>query len=239
MPQNPEEQAGRAGWQYDAYEYLHPKDAGIPGRPTCLQEGVFTIKSLRDMYQRTRSVRKTAAALGVSPTTVKKYLKGDAAPPGRPIQPLAWKAKCRSQVHDWFILQKNRQLPRTVREISELSGFSTAQINRYLWARKKAMESYLASLPPLNSFIAVLTDLSGTRVPTNLIKAWTYDIDKISGDVTISAVLTMGGMKIIKLPFRQLEAVLLGHNPDIPVIGFVKPKAPPKPEFNPLHLPKY
>ena len=243
MPNDQTERAtDQVGWEYDAYEYLHPvpkHNARYPGRPTCLEDGTFTIKSLRTAYQQTRSIVKTAALLGVSPTTVKKYLHGSLKERGRPIQPASWKTKCRSQVHAWFAENKGRQLPRTSKEIAELSGFSMEQVNRYLWSRKKAMESYLASLPPLNSRIVVLTDLNGQKVPSNLIKDYSTSIDRISADVTISAVLTLGGLRVIRLPFRQYEAVLLGKNPDIPVIGLVKPKQTQGRTYDPLKPPRF
>ncbi len=222
-------------WEYDASDYIYgvstPKET--PGRPTCLEEGIFTLEGLKMIYARTKSVRKTAQLLGVSPTTVKKYLKGNLQKPGRPLQPRSWKSEYRSEVHKWFVEHRNQQLPRTTYELSRMSGFSVRQINRYLSARLKAMYSYLATLPPLNSVLIVFKDVNGNNVPTKLIRDYLYSINRITGDVTISCVLTVGGQRIIKVPFRQLETALRRENPDIPVIGLVTPLKPPPPAYNP------
>ena len=235
-------ESNEIGWEFDAYEYLQGPlrrtPERPPGRPTCIEEGVFTMQQLRTLYAQTHSIRKVSAKLGVSPTTVKKYLKGQTARPGRPIQPRAWDVHSRSLVHEWFVANKNRQLPRTTREIAELSGFSVQQINRYLGVRKKAMESYLASLPPINSCVFILRDTEGMRVPTNLIKAYSLWVDRITGDVTISAVLKVGGHRIIRLPFRELEAALKGTSQSLVPIGLVRPTEIPHSKFTPYHSPQ-
>jgi len=41
----------------------------------------------------------------------------------------------------------------------------------------------------------------------------------------------MGGHRIIKLPFRDLETALKGVNPDLPMIGLVKPVKPRNPAW--------
>lgn len=232
------------GWTYDAYEYIQGPNTGRtpetrPGRPTCLEAGVFSMAELRMVYAQCKSVRKTAERLKVSPTTVKKYLKGFANKPGRPIQPMAWQVRMRSEVHAWFVEHKNQQLPRTVREIAKLSGFSVNQISRYLRARKLAMESYLASLPKLNEVFIVFKDVEGRKVPTNLISDYTLDVDRISGTVTISLVLKFGGFRIVKIPFRELETALRGINPSLQPIGLVLPLKPALPRYSPYNPPKF
>lgn len=222
------------GWNYDAYEYVRGPRAGQAtklGRPTCIEERVFTMYQLQTLYAKHKSIRKVAQILNVSPTTIKKYLKGVAKDRGRPIQPKSWEAQIRSNVHAWFVEHKSEQLPRSTRELSRLSGFSKELINRYLWSRKKAMESYLASLPRLNEVIFVMRDINGGKVPSNLIASYVYSIERISGIVTISCVLKMGGHRIIKLPFRDLETALRGVNPDLPMIGLVKPVKPNNPAW--------
>jgi hypothetical protein len=124
------------------------------------------------------------------------------------LQPRSWKSEYRSEVHKWFVEHRNQQLPRTTYELSRMSGFSVRQINRYLSARLKAMYSYLATLPPLNSVLIVFKDVNGNNVPTKLIRDYLYSINRITGDVTISCVLTVGGQRIIKSSIPPTETAL-------------------------------
>jgi hypothetical protein len=192
---------------------------GKCGRLSCIAEGVFTLRQLREAYKKCGSVRATAEYLGVSPTTVKKYLKGGLLPRGRPIQPYLWKTAIASEVGQWFELHKEERLPSHPKDIAELSGFTVNQVRRFLYSRRKAAESYLKTLPEPTSKVIIFRDIEGNQVPSSFIKAFTTEVKLSSLDVTLNVVLTVGGQRVIKIPFREYEAALKGTSTSIPTIG--------------------
>lgn len=208
----------------DPYEPTKdPRETRPTGRPDCIAAGVFTLAELRAWYSMVRSIRKTAEHFKVSPTTVKKHLSGEVGKRGRPVQPKSWEVACRSPLHKWFTDHRDRHLPRDVKDLALMSGFSTRRISRYLNERRLAMLAFLETLPAPNSVVIVFRDVEGSKVPSNLLRAYTVDVDRFSGAVSLSGVLSPGGMRIIRVPFREYVAALRGENPELPVIGLVRP----------------
>lgn len=178
------------------------------GRPTLLDEKRFTAPELRDIYSRLKSVRLTAEKLGISPTTVKKYIKGYAKKPGRNMVPQSWKASNRTIVHKWFVRHKNATLPRTAEALALMSGITTSTIIRYLGIRRKAVSDYLASLPSPTDFFNIYIDTENRKVPSTLIKTYTMEIDRFTLDVRLNCLLTSPGTRTIVLSLAEYIRIM-------------------------------
>ena len=197
------------------------------GRPSCVAQGVFTPDTLKHAYADLKSIRATAKAFGVSPTTVVKYLSGHGRPAGRPAQPLPWKARCRSSIHDWFVEHRNDPPARSMTELVKLSGFTAGALSRYLHSRQKAAFEYLRTLPDPRTKVIIFRAIDATNVPSNLIKSYVLELDRFTLAVTLYCVLTAGGQRTIKLTFRDYETALTNTNPQLPSIGLVRPLSKP------------
>ena len=182
------------------------------GRPNAIEEGRLTIFELRADYVKSRSVRKTAENFSISPTTVKKYLKGNLKPVGRNLQGKAWNVKMRTPVHQWFVEHKDEKLPESPQRLAEMSGFTSRAISQYILKRRKAVVAYLRSLPEPNEHFVIYTDTLGRKLPSNLIKAYIIDVDPYSLDVRLSVLLTIGGQRTIITTLQAYLEYITGRS---------------------------
>lgn len=180
------------------------------GRPTLLEEKLFTLSDLRGYYKSSGSIRKTAVHFQISPTTVKKYLTGDLHRPGRPVQGQAWLAVNRTPVHAWFVAHRSDPLPKSLALLAEQSGFSSRTISKYLYIRKAAVLAYVQSLPAPNEKFILFNDIMDRRLPSNLIKSYQLEIDRFDCAVRLICVLTMGGQRTVILPLGKYVEMVSG-----------------------------
>lgn len=194
----------------DHEEIDDPQTYRSKGRPTMLAMDHQFLRELRQTYERERSIRRTATALGISPTTVKKYLGGAVAKVGRPVQPKAWTAQDRTSIHKWFVNHKDEPLPLNTPSLAKYSGFKRAQVTRYLRRRHDAVLAYLQALPdPRDGFI-LFEDTLSRRLPSPLIKSFTLDVDRFTLVVTMNCLLKAGGVRLVKMGFKQYVDKLTG-----------------------------
>jgi hypothetical protein len=193
------------------------------GRPTLADQQLLSPKDIEDYYTSVKSIRKTASYFRISPTTVQRYLKHVHKTLGRSPQPFSWKAICRSKVHQWFLSHPFDRLPENLSDIAKITGFDKSILNSYLNRRRNAVLDYLRTLPKPSESIILFTDLDGFKVPSNLIHAYTLDVNKYTCDITLSCVLTTGGQRTIKVPFHIYSEALQGRCKSFPVIGLAKP----------------
>ena len=177
------------------------------GRPSVLEEKRFTYEQLLHTYRKLKAIRKVATHYGVSPTTVKKYLKGQLNPPGRPPQPQAWKARLRTPIHAWFVENRHERLPASLKELSELSGFSSKRLGAYLAKRRKACFEYVKTLPEPTALETLYVDTNGRKVPTSLIDQYTVTVDKFNLDLWFRFVLLSGTQRTVVVPLREYLAL--------------------------------
>ena len=195
----------------------------LPGRPSLVETRVIDQEALTSYYKEVHSIRKTARHFQISPTTVASYLRGTPKKKGRNPQPKSWKAVCRSKVHQWFLEHAAERLPPDTHRISTMSGIPPTIINTYLNRRRNAVLDYLRTLPAPNTAIILFTDLDGFKVPSNLIADYAILVDKYTCDITLSCVLSTGGMRTILVPFHIYVDALTGKSDLLPIIGSVRP----------------
>ncbi len=165
-----------------------------PGRPTVLEALGLTVADLVAAYEREGTLRKTAAATGVCKNTLKKYLKGTDVMHGRGArpQPYAWRAARTTPVTTWFKEHRNDRLPRSVRDLAELSGFSEGQVRKFLFNRQQAAYEYLRALGDLREQPKAIIDVAGRRIPLGMIQDYNLKVDRYDLTVQISGVLRLG-----------------------------------------------
>lgn len=193
------------------------------GRSRLIDDPVYDLHKLLDYYTSVKSIRRVAIHFGISPTTAHRYLRPYTNRPGRPRQTQAWKAKCRSEIHQWFLDNAGRRLPRSVKDIARIAGFTPSVVNRYLGQRKAAVEAYLFHLPHPNEVVVIFTDVDGQKIPSNLIAQYTIEVDRYTCDLTLSCVLSVGGQRTIKIPFAAYSEAMKGTSSTLPIIGLVRP----------------
>ncbi len=199
-----------------------PNRRSSRGRPSLQDEGYINPSVLESEYKALHSIRKVALLHRVSPTTIQKYLKGTQKPLGRPPTYLPWEALSTTPIHAWFVAHRDEHLPRDIQRLSRMSSFTVRQIRYYLTARQTGLTQYLLSLQDPRHMVLVLQDVYGNRVPTNLIKDYSLLLDLYTCDVTLSCVMTFGGMRTITIPYREYEQALLCTNPQLKPIGIVR-----------------
>jgi predicted transcriptional regulator len=116
-------------------------------------------------YRHERSVRKVAAALGISTFTVRKYLKNS----GEPLRP-AHKSRfsgCaplshRGALARWIRENPGKTLPTSPSAIAAITGSSLPAVKSYLYRRRKSLRSFVHSLPDLRKIDFLLKTGSET-----------------------------------------------------------------------------
>ena len=187
------------------------------GRPSYLEAHPEIVERIREEYAKDRSIRRVAAVLAISHNTVKKYLRvlGIEKSLGRSPDPAPWIARHTTPFAEWVSKRKD-PLPRSVRKIAELSGFSKDQIYLYLKRRKSAAQAYLRSLGDLTELSIALVDTSGRHVNVGMFAQYELDVDKFSLLVTIKATLKFGGHLIFRLTFGRYKALFQRSEPEMP-----------------------
>ena len=196
-----------------------------PGRPTITEQLGLTTEVIVAAYKEHKTLGPTAAALKISESTLKNYLKAakSCGAQGRPQQPYAWRRKGATPVYEWFREHRNTKLPRSAVEIATLSGFKVSQIRKFLWSRKRAAHEYLVSLGPLNELPGVVIDIRGRKIPLDMVQAYELTVDSYNLTVKITGVLKFGGEVHAMLPFRQIQQLYESTTTDplveVPVAG--------------------
>jgi len=196
----------------DTAEAAEFMKARSPGRSTLLEQDPNFATNLLKVYYNCRSIRRTAESMKISPTTVKKYLKGRTYPVGRPAKPKAWTAKNRTPVHAWFVNNRNEPLPQNIPDLARFSGFGQKTISRYLKKRHDAAFEFLRSLPdPRNNYI-LFEDTLSRRVPSPLIKSFTLEVDRFTLNIKMLCILKPGGQRTVSIPFREYVFKVTGRD---------------------------
>jgi len=175
------------------------------GRKPLFLSGGPTVEEIISTYLKEKSVRRTAAKLQIAEGTVKKYIRITETPtvPGRNPDPSPWEARCPSKVALW-VKERKEALPRSVKEIVRISGFSQDQVYLYLRRRVFAAKAYLQALGDLREKEGLaLIDVKGRKIPVGMFAQYELDVDRFNLLVSITATLNFGGKANFKLSFGK------------------------------------
>lgn len=189
-------------------------DVSPIGRKPIVLSGGPSIEQMVETYRTERSLRRASSKLGISVSTLQKYLHlvKENLVLGRTHTGIPWKTRYLGGVATW-VHDRTAPLPRSVREIVRLSGFTRDQVYAYFKRRRRAAVEFLKSLGDLRTIPEVtLTDIRGRRIPTGMFSQYELFVDKFNLVVSIEATMKFGGKATFRLPFARYRE-LLGEMP--------------------------
>lgn len=194
------------------------------GRPTLQDDRGIQPKAVLDAYWNLRSVKKTARALQISSTSVKKYL-GLAGGPDRSMsrykQPYPWFRKGSGPVWTW--IAQNRQVISEVRELVKLAGTAgipSETLKKALTRRRSAAYLYLLAHGRIQDTTKSLKlmDLEGKWRPVKYIEHYELIIDRYSMGVRLKMLFANGTVCTSLMTYPEaLELFQIATGKTIPV----------------------
>ena len=148
--------------------------------------------------------------VGVAKDTVRKVLERnnidvDAALLVNPREIAHSKHRAWGTFPEWLQAHKGKvKLPRSIAELSRVSGCSYDSIRCYLYRRRKVTKELIATLPDLRHLPdLVLEDSSGKQIRSHDILNYRYALDKYTMSVTI--FITMPSRTVIRCEIEDLK----------------------------------
>jgi hypothetical protein len=141
----------------------------------------ITLEELVEIYAKKQNLESTAAEVGISEKSVRKYLdlagvkrfRGNRKARSREVP--IWHYGC---MGTWIRHNPTSRLPRSPREIARITGCTVDEVNMYLYRRRKELRAGLRDLPDLCSVRVVLDDSTGRRYPTMALERGYYSLNK-------------------------------------------------------------
>jgi len=180
------------------------------GRPRITEILGITNERIVSLYKELGTLKLVGERLGVTPRTLRKYLKASGVKPIGP-RPTArsWLSKRPSVVYLYMkeCAEKCISIPRNTRKIAELSGCTRRQVQDFVERRRKAAKKLIESKGsiPKNT---VLQDTLGRRFKSNSIDQFTIVVDTFDLTVKLTCVLRTGVQTIVQTPLSQYIAML-------------------------------
>ena len=152
------------------------------------------------------SLRATAAKLGVSLSKAWRLVGGGSGgtPPGK---------RRRNSLETWILAHPAIELPRTLKELSELTGISSRYLSGMIAQRRKKLEAWVAEIGDLHARAAVLRASDGTRLTTASLARWTWEVDPFRGSVGLRVVTICGEEFLVPIPDRREWALEWRRSP--------------------------
>lgn len=159
------------------------------GRPP-ITETIAEDKVLR-AYDLEGSARAAARRLGTTHRTVLKIVRRN----GREVRPPSkWSYEERkkpfpkhSQFAHWLREHKGVELPRSIKEMAEMSGCSYHAINCFMYRRRAPIKKLLAGLPDLTDLAVLMEAVNGELINTREFEKYEFDVDHYSLEVKLIA----------------------------------------------------
>jgi len=159
-------------------------------------------------YEMYGSVRKAAKVLGVTHPTVSNYLKKHGVKVKDRITSRREQATTLSgSFPDWVRKHRGSSLPRSIKELSRMSGASYDAIRSFLYRRRKRLRSRFNNLPDLRIVPGLRMRFNNFgEIDAASIDHYEFKIDMFSGTVFVKAEVFSEGEK------KELEAEI--QHPD-------------------------
>jgi len=168
------------------------------GRPTLQQDRGIDPEAVLSTYWTLRSARRTAKAMQISVTSVKKYLELAGGPDRSMVrykQPYPWFRKGAGPVWAW--IAEHKELIEGIRDLgklSEMSNISEESLKKALTRRKGTAYSYLLTHGRIQDTTKnlKLMDLEGKWRPVKYIEHYELHIDRYSLGVRMKMIFANG-----------------------------------------------
>jgi hypothetical protein len=169
-----------------------------------------SVEEVISLYNSLGTVEKVAANFNLSPRTIRKYLKGAGVEMkrGRRFGVKVGSVKHHSALIDWIKENPEIELPRSVPEISALTGCSTDVVKSYLKRRRERVLDYVETLPNLLEKSLLLYDTKGNPIPTKAFEWYIRSVDKYGLDIIIRARLKNGKSYVFRNSLEEWQEIL-------------------------------
>jgi len=170
------------------------------GRPSL--EDRFGKDKILKAYEVHETLRKTAAALGISHVALASYFRRNDIKYKNRREALELSKKNighSSVIAEFLERNTDQMLPRDFSKLAFLAGCSRNSISCYFYRRRKALKKSLKNLPNLTKLDCSVQDELGAMYNTKSFKSYEYLIDKFTLYVTILAVLKDNSQVLIKI----------------------------------------
>lgn len=158
------------------------------------REGI-TLEELVEIYSEEENLETTAARVGISEKTCRKYLtlagvkrtRGPRKARSREVP--SWHYGC---LGSWIRHHPTTKLPRRAKDISTLTGCTTDEVNMYLYRRRRELKAALKTLPDLAKLHVILDDATGRRYPSQALERGYWQMNPNNFMVEYIAVAKSG-----------------------------------------------
>lgn len=178
------------------------------GRRKIREERGVSLDDIRSLYRQLESVKGVARSIGVSYRTAKKYLREAGVQPRRGRPPVEEGGKHFSAFANWLRKHPQTALPRSISAISKITGFSKDTIKSYLRRRRRRVQKFVESLPPLGEKNRLLLDIEGRRIPTRGMDWYILSIDRWTLKIKIRALMKNQRPYFFEYTMEELKRVL-------------------------------
>lgn len=145
--------------------------------PTLLEICDVTLEDLQSLYEREKSVKRVAKALGCSRPTATKWLRAAGVKTlghRPPIPPTTSMVGEYGAVAKWLKDNPGRKLPASTTAAADMIGCSQHAIWNYLKRRRQRIIRYLHSFGDLRQLKVIIEDKEGRHINTQLSQEYTY-----------------------------------------------------------------
>ena len=150
-------------------------------------------------YRHYRSSRETAAALDISHMSVLRVVKEAGIKPEGKGCPKALLPEDRKHwkngtFYRWLEENPNEILPRNMKAIARMSNCSYNSVTSYYYRERKALKTFLSSIPDMREHNLMLRSIDGELYSTNQFSKYSFRIDRFTLDVLL--VAAVGGRTV-------------------------------------------
>lgn len=181
----------------------------MPRRKEIYRKG-SSIEEVATLYRSLGTIKKVAAHFNLSEKTIGKYLKtaGIETSRGRKKGKKIGPVKHHSALVKWVKENPDVELPRSITQISELTGCSVDTVKSYLKRRREDVLEYVENLPNLAEEKLLLYDVKGRPIPTQAISWYIRSVDKYGLEIIIRAQLKNGKSYTFRNSIEEWKRIL-------------------------------
>lgn len=128
------------------------------------------------MYREMGTIKKVSDRLGVTERTIKNWFR-EGGITGIKHMTREHPIEKAQGLRKWIHEHQGERLPRSMKKISEITGFSKSLVNSYFHRRRRRLMRWLKSFPPLGELNVTLKEANGAFVPVKAIESYDFKID--------------------------------------------------------------
>jgi hypothetical protein len=169
-----------------------------------------SIEEVVSLYESLGTVKKVASYFGLSGRTIRNYLKTAGVTPyrGRRKGEKIGPRKHYSALVNWVREHPETDLPRSVPEISKLTGCSPDLVRAYLRRRREKVLDFVEEMPNLAEKSLLLQDEEGRSIPSKAFEWYIRSVDRYGLEIIIRAMLKNGKVHTFRNSLEEWGRIL-------------------------------